>query len=72
MGAAGLWLDRREELEHPLGLAAAAPPAPQLPPMPPPLQEAADFVLEIGCEELPPADVSAALEQLRYTCIGHE
>lgn len=33
-----------------------------------PLQEAADFVLEIGCEELPPADVSAALEQLRCTC----
>lgn len=62
----GLWLDRREELKHPLGIVAPAPPLPPLAsPSSPPLQNAADFVLEIGCEELPPDDVTAALEQLR-------
>lgn len=61
----GLWLDRREELEHPLGLVAPLPPPPPPPQQQSPLHDAADFVLEIGCEELPPNDVTAALEQLR-------
>ena len=26
----------------------------------------ADFVLEIGCEELPPEDVEGAIQQLRH------
>jgi glycyl-tRNA synthetase len=59
-------MERREELEHPLGIV---PPAPEAPP--PALDlghtptSAADFVLEVGCEELPPSDVRSALEQLR-------
>jgi glycyl-tRNA synthetase len=65
----GLWLARREELEHPLGTIPPlpAPPAPATPaaaggvPLPGPR----DFVLEIGSEELPPDDVQAGMAQLR-------
>ena len=59
-------MERRAELEHPLGLV----PPPTL--LPPPAIETAllpaapaDFVLEIGTEELPPDDVVSACEQLR-------
>lgn len=62
---------RREELGHPLGVI---PPPPE--PEPVTIQpeastsgrtdEAADFVLEIGSEELPPQDVMTAVQQLRY------
>lgn len=60
-----LWLERREELGHPLGT---------IPPLPAPLggapegalsTQAAPFVLEVGSEELPPDDVEAAVKQLR-------
>jgi hypothetical protein len=63
---AGLYMERREELGYPLGTVAAMPEAP-----PPPSNAgslpggAADFVLEVGCEELPPSDVTAAMQQLR-------
>lgn len=64
--AAGLWLERRKELGHPLGLVPPAPLPPPPPQAPQQLQKAqADFVLEVGCEELPPHDVASALEQLR-------
>jgi len=55
---------RREELGHPLGLV---PPLAPPPPAAPGPSDAAPraFVLEIGCEELPPDDVASALEQLR-------
>lgn len=59
-------MERREELGHPLGTvppAADAPPATADVAAPP--SAAADFVLEVGCEELPPDDVRMALEQLR-------
>ena len=62
-------MERRAELEHPLGLVS--PPA-QLPP--PDIDTSrlpaapADFVLEIGTEELPPDDVVSACEHLR--CAG--
>ncbi|KAL3155346.1 hypothetical protein ABBQ38_010907 [Trebouxia sp. C0009 RCD-2024] len=66
----GLWMARREELGHPLGVI---PPPPE--PEPVTIQpeastsgrtdEAADFVLEIGSEELPPQDVMTAVQQLR-------
>lgn len=59
-------MERREELGYPLGTVAAMPEAP------PPVSStgslpsgAADFVLEVGCEELPPSDVTAAMQQLR-------
>lgn len=59
-------MERRAELEHPLG---------QVPPpvgAPPPALDRSmlpsgpeDFVLELGTEELPPQDVVSASQQLR-------
>eukprot|EP00798_Chlamydomonas_sp_ICE-L_P030665 gene30664-35682_t len=62
----GLWIARREELEHPLGLVPAhvLPPPGKLVSADLPTS-ASTFVLEIGVEELPPDDVVNALEQLR-------
>ena len=68
--AAELWLERREELGFPLG---QAPPlaAPAPPPLPAAVRSieagaaAADLVVEVGCEELPPDDAEAAVAQLR-------
>ncbi|KXZ51509.1 hypothetical protein GPECTOR_12g472 [Gonium pectorale] len=61
----GLWVDRREELGHPLGLIP--PPAKPTPGRPavPSSAEPRAFVLEVGTEELPPDDVEAAVAQLR-------
>lgn len=42
-----------------------APPVPALPPMPAPIDKPADFLLEIGVEELPAGDVDDALAQLQ-------
>lgn len=61
---------RREELGHPLGIIP--PPADPEPVTIQPeastsgrTDEHANFVLEIGSEELPPDDVMAAVQQLR-------
>ena len=64
---AELWLERREELGFPLGLAdaPAVPPPPRLGVEAAADAAAADLVVEIGCEELPPADARAAEAQLR-------
>lgn len=61
---------RREELGHPLGVIS-----PPTDPEPVTIQpeastsgrshDSADFVLEIGSEELPPDDVMTAVQQLR-------
>lgn len=60
-----LWAERREELGHPLGVVPPAA-APQVPPVASSSSAAPrDFVLEIGSEELPPADVEAGIAQLR-------
>jgi len=73
-----LWAERREELGHPLGVVPP-PPAPVVPRVAAPAPPAAgagtdaaeaaaaprDFVLEIGSEELPPADVESGIAQLR-------
>lgn len=69
---AGLWVERRAELDFPLtkqelssmgGLAAPSPEPAALPdPLP---SEPATFVLEIGTEELPPHVVDQAIEQVR-------
>lgn len=74
----GLWIARREELGHPLGLissskdeeppaqAAAAAAAAQAPAVVARALSSPDmFVLEIGSEELPPDDVQAGMTQLR-------
>ncbi|KAK9794936.1 hypothetical protein WJX73_001985 [Symbiochloris irregularis] len=67
---AKMWTAKREELEWPLG--EASPPAP-LPPSDdewkaPGTHE--DFVLEVGCEELPPTDLDAAIRQLSEAVPG--
>ncbi|GAA0579637.1 glycine--tRNA ligase [Paractinoplanes ferrugineus] len=60
---AGLWVARREELGHPLG--SAAPQAPARPVARPAERDGArSLVLEIGTEELPPAECRAALTYL--------
>ncbi|DBB00083.1 TPA: hypothetical protein ACH3X1_013938 [Trebouxia sp. C0004] len=66
----GLWMARREELGHPLG--TIAPPAEPEPITIHPeastsgrTADSADFVLEVGSEELPPDDVTTAVSQLR-------
>ena len=66
---ATLWIARREELGFPLlkgeadgaSAAAPAPPTPTQRALP---TSAADFVLEVGCEELPPSDADTAAAQL--------
>ncbi len=74
---ARLWIVRRDELGHPLGLAAPPPPA---------VASAVaggdrprTLVFEIGTEEMPPAEAAAALsevqrlvtERLAATRLGH-
>eukprot|EP00884_Botryococcus_braunii_P020707 jgi/Botrbrau1/731/Bobra.160_2s0054.1 len=61
----GLWLERREELGFPLGEESPEPPAQAGQVAVPPEASAADFVMEVGTEELPPADSDAAVSQLR-------
>ena len=57
--------DQRAALGHPIHNPAwDAPPAQSAAPLPPPPSAPADVLLEIGVEELPAADVSAALAQL--------
>ena len=61
---AELWVERRDELGHPLGVHTCHP-------APEPVadgdfpDQAAELLLEIGTEELPPADVASAIAQLR-------
>lgn len=59
-----LWLERREELGHPLGTIPALPEAQGGVPQGA-VTGAAPFVLEIGSEELPPDDVTSVVNQLR-------
>ena len=61
---AGLWLDRREELNFPLGVVGE-PVDPELDELGGLTGDPDAFVLEIGCEELPVDDVRAGIEQLR-------
>ncbi|MFB4307756.1 glycine--tRNA ligase [Actinomadura sp. GTD37] len=54
---AALWVERRAELGHPLGDAAARPAAAEPGPLPD-AAPAGTFALEIGVEELPPHEVA--------------
>jgi len=58
---------QREALGFPWGRAdsQAVYTPPQVPAPPPPPSAPADFLLEVGTEELPPAELDAALSQLR-------
>jgi glycyl-tRNA synthetase len=57
---ARLWVARRDELGHPLGLVAPVPPAAALA-TPAERDGVRPLVFEIGLEELPPAECRAAL-----------
>jgi glycyl-tRNA synthetase len=58
--------EQREAAGYPIKNSLwEAPPVPALPPMPAPTDKPADFLLEIGVEELPAGDVDDALAQLR-------
>lgn len=62
---AELWLQKRAEIGHPLGVAAPQPAVDPGKLSGPPSLEPAELLVEIGCEELPPADIQAARQQLR-------
>ncbi len=61
---AELWVERRTELEHPLGIAQPRPaPAPTATAAPAPT-DPTPFLLELGFEELPPDQVDSYAAQL--------
>lgn len=60
-------------MEHPLGVIQPVPAqAPGQPKTSGTLEGVADLLVEVGCEELPPADIQAACEQLRYITFQQE
>jgi glycyl-tRNA synthetase len=59
------YLEQRKQLGYPL-LKAQAPKTAVQRPLPESAAKPADFVLEIGTEELPAADVDAAVEQIKH------
>ncbi|HEU4349599.1 MAG TPA: glycine--tRNA ligase subunit alpha, partial [Actinoplanes sp.] len=61
---ARLWIARRDELGHPLGIASPPPPA-VAPGVPAERTEARMLVFEIGTEELPPSEAVPARAQVR-------
>jgi len=62
--SAVLWVARREELGFPLGVWEPTPTPDPVEPKGAAPTGAADFFLEVGTEELPPADVASGSEQL--------
>lgn len=69
--AAKLWVERREELEYPLGVHKPSSRAPVMPINEAVLPQAPHaFVLELGSEELPAQDVSAGIAQLNVALPG--
>ncbi|MBM3189882.1 MAG: glycine--tRNA ligase subunit beta, partial [Chloroflexi bacterium] len=71
---ASLYAEQRREAGHPL-MTAFAPPKPALAALAQPIAEPAgqgphDLLLEIGCEELPVADLDSAVTQLEAALSG--
>jgi glycyl-tRNA synthetase len=74
-----LWIQRREELGYPLGVATAAVPEPLGPDAWPRLSAPAPVAIEVGVEELPPSEVprtadavlQALTERLAATRLRH-
>lgn len=64
-----LWAQRREELGHPLGIAAAPAPAPA-PASFVTVTEPAPLLFEIGTEELPPGEVTRTARAVRDSLAG--
>jgi glycyl-tRNA synthetase len=65
-----LWMRRREELGHPLGLVPNPEPARLLHAAPAAPTSPATLLLEVGFEELPHADVRRTAEALRFAIEG--
>jgi glycyl-tRNA synthetase len=68
---AQLWTERRQELDHPLGVVA--PPAPAAAPVPaalPAIDAPATLLFEIGVEELPHAEVTRVAAATRDALAG--
>ncbi|MDL4771043.1 glycine--tRNA ligase [Actinomadura xylanilytica] len=61
---AELWVERRAELEHPLGDASARPAEAAAPAAPPEITAPGTFALEIGVEELPPHEVARTADEV--------
>jgi glycyl-tRNA synthetase len=61
---ARLWIGRRAELGHPLGVVPPPPPT-VIAPVGVVASEPETFVMELGTEEMPPAEARAAAAQLR-------
>ena len=62
---AELWLKKRTELGHPLGVAVPQQLVGPGKPAATMNMDSAELLIEIGCEELPPADIRVATQQLR-------
>ncbi len=58
-----LYVKQREEAGFPWLRLLPPRESPEVPPLGPALEQPADFVIEVGTEELPPQDVRAAIEQ---------
>lgn len=63
---AKLWMTRREEQGHPLGIVSS-PQAPPLPNVTAQPTQSATLLLEVGTEELPPSEVQRACGSLAET-----
>jgi glycyl-tRNA synthetase len=67
---ARLWVAKRDELGHPLGLAPP-PPAPAIAPIAVVATEPRPLVFEIGTEEMPPTEARSAAVQLQRLLTEH-
>ena len=68
-----MWVARREEQGFPMGICHTSPPGSlSLPALSPerPTRDVDDFVLELGCEELPAADLDSSIQQLLKSVPG--
>ncbi|HEX6197502.1 MAG TPA: glycine--tRNA ligase [Jiangellaceae bacterium] len=66
---AALWMERREELGHPLGTVSAPEPV-RLPDAPAHADHPATLLFEIGTEEMPPAEVDRTVAAVRESVTG--
>jgi glycyl-tRNA synthetase len=59
---AELWVERREEMGHPLGVATTAAPERATPTTYPQITDESTLAFEIGVEEMPPGEVARATQ----------
>ncbi|MGH7869622.1 MAG: glycine--tRNA ligase subunit beta, partial [Candidatus Dormibacteraceae bacterium] len=63
--AAKLWLERRQEIGHPLGVTTTEPTPPPTLQSWPQIESPSPLVFEIGVEEMPPAEVTRIVDVIR-------